>query len=85
MAGDKPPAPRYESLKDLISLPGSTTSTPAYPGYLKMRYVKLEKPLYKNGVAIYWDEVPLRKEHYEDCSICLRGLSLETMKRKSDE
>ncbi|WRX31324.1 hypothetical protein QQP08_023811 [Theobroma cacao] len=63
--------PRYESLKDLISsLPQSGTPTPAYPGNLKTRYAKREEPLFKNGVAVYWKEVPLRKEGLEDHGFC---------------
>ncbi|OMO87334.1 Receptor-like protein kinase [Corchorus capsularis] len=58
----------YVSLKDLATLPkpGTPSTTPPFPGNLKTRHVKRKQPRYKNGVAIYWDEVPLRKELEEE-------------------
>ncbi|GLU04628.1 hypothetical protein SLE2022_217660 [Rubroshorea leprosula] len=54
--------PRLESLKDLTSMPGPRSPCPQYPGFLKTRYVKVKEPVFRNGVRVYWDEVPLHKE-----------------------
>ncbi|OMO75469.1 Receptor-like protein kinase [Corchorus olitorius] len=56
----------YVSLKNLATLPKPGTPTPPLTGNLKTQYVKRKQPRFKNGVAIYWDEVLLRKEEEED-------------------
>lgn len=53
---------KYISLKDLASLPPQKSATPPYPGNMKTRYVKVKKPLFKDGIRVYWQEISVRDE-----------------------
>ena len=66
--------PRLVTLKELVPLRPWSTPTPPFPGNQNGQYVKIKKPILKDGTMIFWaPKSLLRIEDHEDLNTPYEG------------